>query len=182
MILSLDVGFKNTGWVIFHNKELKGLGIIQTEKADKKGVRIADDNSDRAQLIGKELNNIINAYKVEGIIGELPSGGSQNAKASNQMGIATGVVSTVVVLKELPCEWCTPTDVKKVVTGKRSATKDEIMENISEQFNFKVIEQGNRTVFETPFGKFNKGKFEHIADAFGTYLALKNNNLVKMFG
>jgi len=182
MLLSLDVGFANMGWAVFHNKKPVALGSISSSKSKRKGLRVADDNADRAIYISSELNKLIYSTNCSAIIGELPSGGSQNAKAAYQMGIATGIVSALVSFHGLPCEWCIPGDIKKAVTGKRNATKEEIMDTVASKYEWLHRKKGNSTLYYTSVGTFNKGSFEHIADAIGTYWALQNNNLVKMFG
>lgn len=182
MLGSFDVGFANMGWVIFDKKKPITCGVIETEKATKKSTRVADDHSHRSIVLAKGIDDLIYEYKLEGIIGELPSGGAQNARAMGFMMSAISIISSVGTLCELPMEWCTPTDVKKATTGKRNASKEEMMSTISERFGFRVKEKGKRVDYITPFGIFNKGTFEHIADAFGVYLALQNDNLVKMFG
>lgn len=182
MLASFDIGFANTGYVIFDNKKPIACGVIKTEKTTKKNTRVSDDHSARSIVLAKNIDDLIYNYEIEGIIGELPSGGAQNARAMAFMMSAISIISSVGALCDLPMEWATPTDVKKAVTGKRSATKEEMMLRISQKFEFKIIKKKKRIDYITPFGKFPKGQFEHIADAFGVYLALQNDNLVKMFG
>lgn len=177
MLLSLDVGFANTGWVIFDKGQPIKWGCIKTEKTKRKMTRVSDDNAARAQYIASELKKIIISsftpnnvnYGNYGVIAELPTSGSQNARAANQMGIALGIAACLASLLEVPVEWATPTEVKKATTGKKNASKDEMMDTIRKAF---------------PNCDFPKTKthFEHIADACGVYLASRNGNLVKMFG
>lgn len=169
MLLSLDVGFRNTGWVVFDNKKPVACGCIQTEKSKHKLARNADDNARRSAEIARHLKNIILEYNVKGIVGELPSGGAQSAKAMAQMALATGVVSAVASVLELPVSWTTPNSVKLATTGKRSAEKVEVMEAVKKRYEY----------FEFPK---QVGVFEHIADACGAYLALEADNLVLLFG
>lgn len=168
MLLALDVGFRATGWVVFNKGKIVETGCILTEKAKAKTVRMSNDNADRAARIALELQSICSEYKVKGIIGELPSGGAQSAKAMQQMALATGVVAATASILNLPVEWTDPNSVKLAVCGIRSASKDEIMEAIRKKFDY-------------PFAK-QKNLFEHIADAIGVYLALKTGNLVKLYG
>lgn len=182
MLGSFDVGFANMGWVIFDKKKPVACGVIKTEKSSKKSTRTADDHSHRSIVLAKGIDDLIYQYKLQGIIGELPSGGAQNARAMGFMMSAISIISSVGALCDLPMEWATPTDVKKAVAGKRSASKEEMMNTIAKKFNFEINQKGKRVDYITPFGTFNKGTFEHIADSFGVYLALQNDNLVKMFG
>jgi Holliday junction resolvasome RuvABC endonuclease subunit len=172
MLLSLDVGFANMGWAVFEDGVVQGCGTIITQKSKKKTTRAADDYAARASRLARELSEIISEYNVKGIVGELPSGGAQNAKAMAQMNMATAVVSAVATLQSLPTEWTTPNEVKLAVTGYRSATKKEIKDTIRKKFK----DKGGYL-----FPKA-EGVFEHIADAVGAYLASQDGNLVRMFG
>jgi len=180
MLLSLDVGFANMGWVLFQGGEIIDCGVIRTEKSQKKGTRVADDHAYRSTVLAINLERIIMKNAVEGIIGELPSGGAQSAKAMAFMSSATSIVAVVGTLKKLPMEWTTPNEVKKALAGVKNASKEIMMEKAKREFGFYI--DGN--VYRNPNvdKKFPKGEFEHIADACGVYLALQNDNLVKMFG
>ena len=180
MLLSLDVGFANMGWVLFEGGEIVDCGVIRTEKTQKRGTRVADDHAYRSIVLATNLDRIISKNAVEGMIGELPSGGAQSARAMAFMNSATTLVAVVGTLKKLPMEWTTPGEVKKALGGHRNASKETMMDSASERFGFR--QDGTR--FDIPRGgkSFGKGEFEHIADAIGAYVTLSNDNLVKMFG
>jgi Holliday junction resolvasome RuvABC endonuclease subunit len=169
MLLSLDIGFRATGWTVFKGGQPQACGVIFTNPAKGKGVRTSDDNAARAAQIALGLTNVVKAHGVLGVVGEMPSGGAQSAKAMSQMALATGTVAATFAVLGLPVEWAQPQDVKLAVCGTRSATKDEIMETIRERF----------APFTFPK---TKAEFEHIADSCGAYLALASGNLVRMFG
>ena len=169
MLLCLDIGFRNTGWVTFEKGLLRGWGCIRTEKTKKKITRVSDDNAYCAQSIALALKSIVESLKCCGVIGELPTSGSIAARPANQMGIALGVVASLVSVMSLPVEWVTPTDVKKAVVGKRNASKEEVMEAVRRKFP--------RCDFPE-----SKTEFEHIADACGVYLASEGSTLVRVFG
>jgi len=178
MLISIDVGFANCGWIVIHDGDVKDYGVIKTEKTQKKGTRVSDDHAFRSMVLAKGLEGIIQEYNIGGIIGELPSGGAQSARAMAFMMSGISVVATVACLFDLPVEWCTPNDVKKALAGDRKASKDKMMELASRRLGFEMVNKR----FTKMDHAFSKGEFEHIADAFGAYLALKNDNLVKMFG
>jgi len=177
-LLSLDVGFKNLGWALWEKGQLQDMGCIVTDKSARKTTRTADDYAFRAAQIARNLNGLIKDYSVQAIVAELPSGGAQSAKAMVMMGMATAVVSSVASVLNLPAEWCTPNEVKLAVSGKRSATKDEIMDLVAEKMGFEKT-NGGRVI---KYNGIQKGLFEHIADAIGAYWALSDANLVKIFG
>lgn len=194
MIISLDIGFSNTGWSIFDKGGLLAVGIIQTKKTEKRMIRVSDDNIRRCVEIANELDILKQKYKLQGLLGELPSG-SQNARAANQFGLIIGTVGVAAHFLGLPAEWCSQQEVKKAVSGNRFATKDEIMQAICELTGTKKTEKvisinkgkrsGKNTIKKTYHllgKKFPESKFEHIADSIGVYMAMKTGNLVKMFG
>lgn len=194
MLISLDIAFKNIGWTVWDKKKPVAAGVIQTEKTTKKSTRVCDDNAYRCSLAATELKSIIREWNIDGIIGESPTG-SQSAAASKSAGLAIGLIATTACLLNLPIEFCTPDSVKKAVCGKKNASKDEIMDKIIDLYGgkktIKTIEvtKGKRAgkTSECVTYKFlgsvwPGGTFEHIADSCGAYMALQNDNLVRMFG
>ena len=128
-ILTLDVGFANMGWMVLKNHQPVEIGVIQTDKSKSKTTRTADDYSTRSAQLALGLEHIIKKYDVKGIVGELPHGGAQNARAASMMSMSNAIVSVVGALLRLPMEWTTPNEVKIALSGKRNATKEEQMEN-----------------------------------------------------
>lgn len=174
MLLSLDVGFASMGWAVFDRGEVISCGTIVTKKDGKKTTRSSSDTFTRCVQIATQLKDIIHDHSIEGVIGELPSGGAQSANAMKQMGMATSIVASVCGILGLPFEEVTPNEVKIAVCGSRSATKEEIMSSIRRKFRSK----GAHLFPEA------KCHFEHIADACGAYLHAQMSGylLVKMFG
>ena len=194
MLISLDIAFKNIGWTLWENKRPILAGVIQTEKTDKKGTRVADDNAYRCSVASRAIREIIAENNVRGIVGEMPAG-SQSAAAAKSAGLAIGVVATTASCLDIPTEWCTPDEVKKAVCGRKDAGKDAIMDRIIALYggakSVKAIgiskgkragKQTERVTYEFLGEKWPGGSFEHIADSCGAYLALQDNNLVRLFG
>jgi len=172
MILSLDVGFASCGWSVLKKGVVVDCGTIISEKSKKKSTRTADDYYERSGRIASELKAIVERHGVQGIVGELPSGGAQSAKAMAMMNMATAIVASVAACLGIPCEWCTPNDVKLAVCAFRSATKDDMMSAIREKFKGK----GDHLFASTKCG------FEHVADSLGAYMALSGGNIVRIYG
>lgn len=192
-LLALDVGFSNTGYTVWCKSAPVDAGLLTTAKSTKKSTRVADDYSDRASKLAADLRTLCQVRNVAGIIGELPSGGSRNARAAVQMGMANAVVSATAALIGLPVEWCTPTDVKKAMTGTRSASKNDIMQRAIDLYGGdcevkriltpKTQKGYQERVTYTFLGKdWPAGKFEHIADSIGAYRAMATSNLIRLFG
>lgn len=194
MLLCLDIAFENIGWSIFDGKRPVALGLIHAPKSGKKIVRIADERADRCATMVGDLMGLVSQYEIPGIIGELPSG-SQNAAAANLLGWAAGLVVSMCRILELPAEWVNQNDVKIATTGKKNATKHEIMDNVARRYGWerseKVIQitKGKRkgkttrqVTYQALGEKYPAGKFEHIADSIGVYWASRDRNLVRLFG
>lgn len=171
MLLSLDVSFRNMGWAVFDKGEVVACGVITTEAKSKKSrVRTADDTAMKAAQIAAELREVVTAYEVKGVVGELPSGGAKSAAAMKLMGMATATTAACLELLGLPAEWVTPNDVKMAACGNRSASKEEVMDACRKRFAHHGFPKA-------------KSAFEHIADACFAYVAAsKGGNLVKLFG
>jgi Holliday junction resolvasome RuvABC endonuclease subunit len=199
MLLCLDVAFSHLGWSLFGASQPKECGVIEAEVDGGKKRLVSDVRADRCASMVKQLLDIVELNKtrgtpIRGVIGELPSG-SQNAAAANQLGIASGLVVTFCLLKDLPAEWVSQNDVKRAVTGKLSATKEEIMDRVAEHYGWvkeeKVIAIGKgkragQTSTQATYcalgQRFPKSTFEHIADSIGVYWASRHRNLVRMWG
>lgn len=180
MLLSLDIALSNTGWVLWERGEMIDCGVVRTEKNKKKTVRTADDNADRAALLSAFICTLLRSWSITGVLGELPSG-SQNARAANQLGIALGAVVGAATAYQMPCEWCSQQEVKKAVSGRKNASKDEIIAHVAERMGWVVVENmaGKPFKWHAVGGSFNKTHIEHIADAVGVYWALSNGVLVR---
>lgn len=168
-ILALDVGFRGTGWTVWKGDAPVACGLIHTTpQAKKRKVRVADDNALRSAQIARELHDVIQAHGIAGVVGELPSGGAQSAKAASQMAMATAIVASVVELLGLPSDWATPTEVKVALCGSKTASKDDMMAEARRRY-------GNMVAFPK-----SKSVFEHIADSIGAYLALRDGNVIRV--
>jgi len=167
-VLAIDIAFSNLGFAVISKGQLVGHGTIKTEKSKDKKDRASNDRASRAATIAKDLHNIIHLYDVAGIVGELPNG-SQNAIAANGLGWACGVVVAVAECHVIPCEWISEGDSKKAAIGRRSASKDEMMEWARKEWP------------ETDFPKA-KCHFEHIADALAAYNGLRSGVVVRCYG
>jgi len=181
-ILAIDPGFRHTGYAVIGFKAGKPVilkhGCINTEKATKRTkVRVADDTVRCVQEIVRALSGLIRDNAVRGIVAELPTGGGKSANANKSMGIATAVCGAVAVFHELPAEWVTPSEIKKALTNKRNASKDEVQRAILDEF------PGLKDTYIHAKGQY-KGKirndFEHVADAVGAYKVAENGSLIRM--
>jgi Holliday junction resolvasome RuvABC endonuclease subunit len=169
MLLALDVGFRNMGWVVISRGKILKCGVLTTEKTKRKGLRVSDDNAYRCAILAVGIANLLHDNNIDGVVAEAPHGGARNARAMAAMAMSTAIVASVCALRRMPIEWSTPSEGKVALTGKKTASKEEMMEAARKLFP------------KAPFPKV-EGKFEHIADAVGSYKALENANLSRMYG
>ena len=186
MLLSLDLGFVNTGYVIVSARGLETYGTIITSKTTNKQGRVADDNLSRCVHIATELKRLAIGYDIDGIMGELPSGGTQSSSAAKAMSLVTGCVGACVALLDLPCEWCTPLQTKMALCGTKTASKQDMMEKAVEVMRGGSEKKANGVQYWMPLVGDRKGPamfgstFEHVADALGAFMALESGLLVKL--
>jgi len=193
MILALDPGFSNYGCSVIDPKgKIINLGTIQTQKSKKKLLRVADDDVQRITTLVSGLSNVIHTYNIQGVLAELPPSNSQSAKSAKGLAMAVGLTVSLLTELKIPIEWATPTEVKKAMTGKKNASKEDMMKTACKKFNWKIT---TKDIFAKKTGRLQridktyhplgrpmgKNKFEHIADSLGAYMALKNSNVAKMF-
>lgn len=154
------------GWAVLRDGEIMGLGCKRTKpESRKRGVRVADDDTERTQELARALRIIVEEYEISGVVVEMPSGGAKGARAISCMAKAGAIVATAVELLGLPAEWVTPAQVKKI-TGKRNASKAEVETAVLDHWPFATLPK-------------IKADREHVVDALATYVAAKDGQLVR---
>ncbi len=158
-LIGIDAGFVNTGLVAFNSDlEIIDFCYIETKPLGKKSnVYVSTQDIFRIQQIVKEMKEFYESVVSVGedqvlVSCELSTGGSQGARANRCMGIATGAIVAFLELYGVVVVWPTPGDVKKILTGKRNASKLEVQEAVLRKYK---VGGGTR----------NPKGFEHIADA-----------------
>ena len=192
MLLCLDPGFSNYGCSVINSEgEVIDMGTIQTKKATKKLLRVADDDVQRIIHITTKLSDVIRRYGIKGILAELPPSNSQSAAGAKGLGIAVALSVSLFTELELPVEWATPTEVKEAMTGKKNASKEDMMLAACKRYGWKTSRKRiyskktkklirTDTTYHPLNRKLGKGIFGHIADSLGAYEALKHTNTAQM--
>ena len=171
MILAIDAGFESMGWALVQPDGAKVIdaGIVRTKRSiKKKGVRVADDDAERCQILARGLSLLIRGNNVSGVICEMPSAGAQGARANRCMGMSTAIVASVVECTARPAEWVTPNAVKQVA-GNLTATK--------EQIKAAVLRRWPEIAAMLPD---QKTLHEHICDAAAAFMAAENGQLIRV--
>lgn len=155
-ILCLDVGYRFTGYALWKEEYQRFapscIGVIETTKIC---ASTAKDCWMRSQKIFRELSRIIHVFRPELIIGELPTGGAQNAKAMRGMALATAAVACAIENSHIKFIAVTPQDVKQMVDPEsrtRKVDKEKVQRYVEARFGGSLL----------PKKKYLR---EHIADA-----------------
>jgi Holliday junction resolvasome RuvABC endonuclease subunit len=193
MILAIDPSIANYGCSVINTQgKVINVGTIHTKKATKKLLRVADDEVQRITYITAQLSQVIQKYQIQGVVGELPPSGSKSVKAARGLAMAMALSVALFTEHKLPVEWATPIEVKQAMTGRKDASKEDMMLAACKRYGWKVSEKiirpkQTRKIQRTdrvyhPLGKtMGKNDFEHIADSLGAYEALKHTNVVRMY-
>lgn len=183
IILGLDPGFASLGFAVLKleatGPEVATLGVLRTKKSDKKmRVLAADDNIRRSREIIRPLDNLFvagNTDYVHRTYGGLFENRSQttmvcaekmsfprNASAAAKMAMSWGMIVALLERYQLPLLQASPQDVKRRVTGKATATKDDVEKALCKRFGRGL----RRMVSALP-----KGEHEHAFDALASAVA-----------
>ena len=173
ILVGIDLGFRSTGLVSAiptHTEvgyDILGFECVKTEKASKKlKIYAAEDDVSQCQKLYQGVIKFINDVDPSAIVAELPTAGAQGARANRGMGIATGVIGAVAAATGLPFIWVTPTASKVELCGKKSVSKDEMMDTV-------------RLTWPKVAWPKVKNRFEHIADAAAALLVARNSDVYK---
>jgi Holliday junction resolvasome RuvABC endonuclease subunit len=169
IILANDPSFTAWGWVVLNAKgKILDQGCIKTVPTAKKlKMRKGDDRVRRISEINQALLQVIDKYKVNYMVAELPHG-SQNAQAAIMIGATAAIIQTLADVMELPVEWYSEADAKKCALGKNTASKDEMINRMNEIYD--VDYTGT------------KYKDEAVADALAIhYAASKSSATLKLY-
>lgn len=169
LILGLDAGFAALGGVVISGDHVLYAGTCRTERTSRRrGLRVADDDADRAQQLARFLWAVIQEWRPAGVVVELPHGGAQGARANRAMGMATGIVAAVLEVAALPTEWVTPQEVKRAATGRKDASKADVEAAVRERF-----------AWPDDFWRRSAAVREHACDAAAAVLAAQHGVLAR---
>jgi Holliday junction resolvasome RuvABC endonuclease subunit len=128
-ILAIDPALANFGLARFFydtsagKLSLVGLKLIETEPGGQKGVRKNSDDLRRATEHYEAIKVWMDVTDV--LMAEIPHG-AQSARASLSNGVCYGLLAAASTYR--PLIQVTAAEVKKTVTGRVTATKDEMIE------------------------------------------------------
>ena len=174
LLLSIDTGLATGGAALLdlHSKQVIDVLLLTTEKSvRKREVSVSSDTMNRAKLYARALQRFIAPYSnIRGIVHEslsLP----RNARAAALIGISLGVVADIAEQRNCPLIEVTPQNVKLGVTGKKTASKDEVIQAVL----------NHQPELEPAFKQRGPaGKWEHMADAVAVGLSAWDHDIVRL--
>ena len=168
-ILGIDPGFGSLGWGLIEagaELECLGAGVIRTkpDKTEKK----CDDNLNRCAYIAERLAEIHDANDFAFIACEAQSW-TRFANADRAVAMAFGVLGAVAHRYGCPIIQIRPQDVKKILVGKLTASKEEVQALIESRAAHAGMHLAG----------LPKTQQNHAADALAVALASLTSPLIK---
>lgn len=150
-ILGLDPGFANIGYTVAeigkYSLKPVAAGVFQTEKSSKKRkVLAADDNLRRATEISEFMSMLIEEHRIQAICAESMSFPRSSSVAA-KMAMCWGVICALAALRGIPIVQASPQEIKVAVTGKKTASKEEVQEAVSKKLSLASFLDGTARSF-----------------------------------
>ena len=132
IILGIDPGTTVMGWgvLMIQNNRMKVLqyGIIDLRKHT--------DHYLKLQKIFKQISEIVDEFKPDEVALEAPFFG-KNVQSMLKLGRAQGVAMAAALAFDIPITEYAPLKVKKSITGKGQASKEQVAEMLLKLVNLK---------------------------------------------
>ncbi len=134
IILGIDPGTQILGYGIIKVKakkfEVLAIGVVKLDKFSDHGVRL--------KRIFERLTFLIDSYKPDEMALEAPFFG-KNVQSMLKLGRAQGVAMAAGLMKGLTINEYAPRKVKQSITGKGTATKEQVAEMLQRIFGFEEM-------------------------------------------
>ena len=164
LVLTNDPSITAWGWAVVNplDNTVVDCGAIKTTpQSAKLRTRKGDDRVRRVSEINFKLIEITKKHNIALITSELPHG-SQSAVAAMMIGVVTGIMQTIGDCFSIPVEWFSEGDAKMATLGKRSAEKFEMVQKVSDLFEWNLTGV--------------KWRDEAVADALAVYYVAKRHS------
>lgn len=133
IILGIDPGYGRTGYAVLQKKSSKTIdlltyGCIETRASLPHQQRLARLAAETRRLIRRYRPNMFAMEQLFFV---------KNVTTAIRVGEARGAILTALGTRVLPVVECTPTEVKRAVTGYGNATKHQIQAMVTSIFHLK---------------------------------------------
>lgn len=174
-VLGVDPGFASFGYSIVQlfpkSEEVLSVNVIRTKKSTKKQqVLVADDNFRRARAIAAMLSEVIAMHTPAAIAAEAMSF-PRNASAAAKVAMSWGILASIVEELQLPLVQATPQQIKKTLTGKTTATKEDVREVLLDRYT---------NEFDPFMESTPAGQWEHGFDSVGAVVTCLDSDVLLM--
>ncbi len=169
-VLAVDPGFASLGWAVVSFTDsgpvCEAAGVLRTA-ADRTKLKY-NDNVDRSRYLYENLKQIADQFGIRIIASEAQSW-TRFANADRALAFSFGLLAALGVEIGAPIVQITPQVVKARVCGKKTASKDEVMQAVCR------LATGSQDKLEAIRATTQR---EHAADAIGVALASFEEPLV----
>lgn len=170
-ILGIDPGFANIGifmvTVTKTGETAVACRVVTTKPAAKKQrIHAYDDEHRRLEEIERAFLGVLDGYKPDIVATEtFPS--LRSASATRKIALVYGALHALARARGIPWRSYAPQEIKREITSKRSASKEEVFEAL-------------KSWFPGFTGWPSTKKVEHVADAGGAALSARHDHVVGM--
>ena len=174
-IIGIDPGFAKLGWVDVDfdgdNFDFIQGGVITTEpSAKKRKILQRDDNMRRLDEIAKAFLDVIPFSEADVIATEAQSW-PRNSSSCIKIAMAWGALGLMCQIYKIPMLQVSPQSLKKKLTGRRAASKENVIEAVCQIAGFeKFIELVQN---------MSLANREHMADASGATVCCVESDMVR---
>lgn len=174
-LVGLDVALVNTGWAVVHlpleegaPPRLVDAGVVVTTKGDgDRELHPTLDATRRGHELHRAIARVFEAHDPEVVCVEAMSW-PRHAKATAAMALAWGALSPLIMARPFTVAR-TPQVVKRAVTGKKTATKEEVIAALTARF------ENLPHVLRTTA----RSRWEHPSDALASVVASLDSEEVR---
>lgn len=174
VILGIDPGTTIMGYGIIHVKKKKlflvTYGVIHLKKLKT--------HPDKLKRIFERINSLIKEYKPDEMAIEAPFFG-KNVQSMLKLGRAQGVCIAASLSRNVPFEEYTPRRIKQSITGKGSASKEQVAAMIQKLVDLEEIPKhldATDGLAAAICHHFSKGVGEHNKSKANNWKAFINQN------
>jgi Holliday junction resolvasome RuvABC endonuclease subunit len=173
IVLGIDAALCNFGIaamkLLAEGERVVQLQVLRTEPSPKKRrVGAIEDDARRVSELAAGLDAAIEMHHPLALVVEA-TGAGKGSKAVRAMALSFSLVITIARLRGLPLLQVSPLDVKRAMTGRKKAEKDEIV----------LAAERRYADLEWP-ADVPRGCWEHAADAIGAVVAALDTEVLRM--
>ncbi len=176
VVVGVDPGFALLGLCAVElfsdgGEQVLGMRLVETKKSDKRlRVLASDDNMRRTREIYRETSLFMEERNPVAFVTESFSP-PRNAQTAAKVARAIGVIAALAEAKDLPIVSILPKTIKKVATGKATASKQEIEHSMRTRYSSSTLD---RVSVGIPPSKLN-----HVMDALAAVVASLDSDVIR---